>query len=362
MRGWILAGVVTALAAGPQAPTLAQTLAQTEPQTPPSSWCDVSPADAAAALPAALPHLADMLARQPHPLARLHTEGTLPHHGIRDESIAAKRDLPIMRDAALAWRAGVGDAYLALAERYLKAWVATYQPGLNPIDETGFDALIDTYAIIGPQMDTASRDAAKTFLTRWAKAYIASIDGHKIVSISPQAKSWTNNWQSHRIKLITMMAVTLDDDALFADARRLYQAQIAANIGPDGEVSDFAERDALHYVIYDLEPLTQAALVARRRGEDWFSYQSPSGSSLAGAIRWLEPYASGEKPHTEFLHSKTVFDAQRAAAGEPGYSGPFDPKTAGNLMWAASRFDANYLDLARRLKPQAPAYLVLCGQ
>ena len=59
-------------------------------------------------LAAAERHLDD----KPHALAHVHTEGTLPHQGIRDESIEAERDWPLARQAALAWRVSAGARYL----------------------------------------------------------------------------------------------------------------------------------------------------------------------------------------------------------------------------------------------------------
>ncbi|WP_443747214.1 alginate lyase family protein [Asticcacaulis solisilvae] len=324
-------------------------------------WCSVSPAEAAQSLPAVTKRLQPLLDSQPRPMAVMHTEGTLPHQGIRDQSIEARKQLPIMRDAAYAWRAGAGDAYLTLSIRYFNAWAAVYQPNLNPIDETNFDAFFDTYAVIAPRLDPADRTKADAFLRKWGRDIVASVDAHNVVSQSPQAHTWDNNWQSHRVKIITMIAAATGDDALFNDARRLFQAQVAANIKPDGEVIDFAERDALHYVIYDLEPFTQAALAARMRGEDWFHYTSPTGSSVAKGFAWLYPYANGDTPHEEFKHSKVAFDAQRAAAGEKEYSGAFEPARAGNVFWFASAFEPSYLPLAQRLKPEAPLFIAMCG-
>jgi hypothetical protein len=328
--------------------------AQAAPQ-----WCPAQP-DAATLVPITQ-RLTPMLDSQPHPLAHIHTEGTLPHQGIWDESLEAKKDLPVMLDAALAWHAGAGKPYLELSKRYLNAWVTTYQPNLNPIDETDFDALIDTYAIIAPELDAPSNAAARQFLSNWAKAYIADIDAHKPDSQPAPSINWRNNWQSHRVKLVVMMAFALDDPDLIAAAGRIFRAQVDINIHGDGEVLDFAQRDAMHYVIYDLGPLTRAALAARARGEDWYNYQAPGGGSIAKGYAWLRPYAAGEKPHEEFKNSTVKFDAQRAEAGIPGYSGPFDVKNAGEVYWMASKFDPSYAPLAKQLQPQAPAYLALCG-
>ncbi len=43
-------------------------------------------------------------ARAPHPLPVVHTEGTLPHQGIYDESVPSRADLYAMRDLAIAYR------------------------------------------------------------------------------------------------------------------------------------------------------------------------------------------------------------------------------------------------------------------
>ncbi|WP_243697812.1 alginate lyase family protein [Acidomonas methanolica] len=321
-------------------------------------WCPVPPSPAAAALPSILHSLDAARERPPAPLSRLHTEGTLPHQGIYDESIAAKRDLLLMRDAALAWRAGAGNEWLDFVRRYLMAWVATYRPSFNPIDETGFDALIDTYAIIGRSLPPDKRARVREYLHAWATGYIEAIGHHNT------QPTWTNNWQSHRVKLVTMMAVALDDTLLFDAARTLFRAQIAANIAPDGETLDFRERDALHYVVYDLQPMVQAALAARTRGEDWYRWTADDGASLANAkaMAWLLPYASGEKTHEEFVRSTVRFDAIRAQAGLKGYSGPFDPRGAGTLLWLASELDPSLHPLAERLMPRPPPVVILCGQ
>ena len=77
MRLWTIALLAAAL----PVPAAAQTTAD---------WCPVAAADGKAALPALVRDLQPKLDSQPSPLAHVHTEGTLPHHGIRDESIAAE--------------------------------------------------------------------------------------------------------------------------------------------------------------------------------------------------------------------------------------------------------------------------------
>ncbi|MFT3996472.1 MAG: alginate lyase family protein [Asticcacaulis sp.] len=324
-------------------------------------WCPVSPDAAAKSLGPVVKRLSPLLDSQPEPMAYMHTEGTLPGKGIREESLKARRQLPIMRDAAYAWRAGAGDAYYALAERYLTRWVAVYEPSFNPIDETGFDTLIDTYAVLAPKMTPEARETVRAYLAKWTADYIREIENKRIVSESPQATTWNNNWQSHRLKLITMAAVAIDDPELFAQARTLFRRQIEHNLFADGEVRDFKERDALHYVVYSLEPLLQAALAARVRGEDWYRYESPTGSSLIKGVAWLKPYATGEKTHEEFVNSKVKFDAQRLAAGQTEFSGLFKPAKAATIYWLASTFEPEYRALGMSLRPEPPLFFAMCG-
>jgi len=340
MRPTILIGLVLAIGGPAQA----------------GEWCPV-PIEQAQQQIEARPIALPPKNAEPHPLARVHTEGTLPHQGIRDQSLEAERDWPMMLNAALAWRAGVNERHFETARRFLLGWVDTYVPDLNPIDETNLDALIDTYAIIGDRLDGAERTRVAAWLKKWGWDYVASIKN------APKAGGiWTNNWQSHRVKLITMIAAATGDDRLFAEARRLFRAQVAVNLLPDGQVIDFADRDALHYVVYDLEPLLRAALAAQSYGrEDWYRWAAPRGASVARSVAWLTPYATGAKTHEEFVHSKVAFDAQRAAAGVKGFTGAFDTRDAAVTYWSASRFDPALARIAQRLDPNPPPFIALCG-
>jgi hypothetical protein len=151
----------------------------------------------------------------PRALAKLHTEGTLPHEGIYDQSVEAEKDLDLLRDAALAWRATSDDRYLKLVDRLLYAWVTTYQPSFNPIDETHFEGLILAYDMTASALPVKTRNASMAFLTKLASGYIAQIDAQP----RPLKGTFKNNWQSHRIKLIAMAAFTLDNRKMINAAR-----------------------------------------------------------------------------------------------------------------------------------------------
>jgi Alginate lyase len=291
-----------------------------------------------------------------HAVAKVHTEGTLPHEGIYDQSVEAEKDLDLLRDAALAWRATSDDRYLKLVDRLLYAWVTTYQPGYNPIDETHFEGLILAYDMTASALPVKTRNASMAFLTKFANGYIAQIDAQP----RPLTGTFRNNWQSHRIKLIAMAAFTLDNRKMILAAQRLFVEHIGDNIAPDGSVIDFSQRDALHYVTYDLQPLVTAALAARRHNRNWLSEKASNGATLAAALDWLTPYAQGTKTHEEFVHSDVPFDLKRREAGLPGYSGQWDPKNATELFHLAARLDGRYTAVALQLAPTPPAWLAVC--
>ncbi|WP_404338451.1 alginate lyase family protein [Sphingomonas sp. MMS12-HWE2-04] len=285
------------------------------------------------------------IGRRPGAIARLHTEGTLPGKGIRDISLKAKQDQPIVLDLALAWRLTGNRRYLDQAGRYLAAWVNLYQMSFNPIDETDFDKLLLATDLTEADLPPALRAKLDRFWRRMAAGYLDAMD--------TVPKSQMNNWQSHRVKLAMMAAFQTGDAGLIGRARAAFRKQVAANIHPDGSVFDFGERDALHYVTYDLDPLLMAAIAAKTHGEDWYRWQSATGSSLAAAVRWLEPYARGTQTHTEFANSRVAFDRQRAAAGQGEYAPhAWDRGNAVPTFSLAALCDPAWAPLARQLADQ----------
>jgi Alginate lyase len=274
------------------------------------------------------------LDRAPMHVTRIHVEGTMPHQGIYDASIQAMRELGMMRDFALAYRLTGDRRFLAQASRFMDAWVTSYQLSFNPIDESGLDALMLTNDLCREDFSPELKSKVDVFLRRMVDGYLQSIAELK--------KPDSNNWQSLRVKLITMGAFALGDPQLIRAAKEAFEKQIAENVYPDGTVEDFHQRDALHYVTYDLEPLLMAANAAHVHGMDWFHWRSKTGSSLEAAVAWLVPYAEGAKQHEEFVHSGLPFDIQRREAGVPGFSKMWDPKESLATLGLAAALDPQF--------------------
>jgi hypothetical protein len=291
---------------------------------------------------AAILRAAERAANRPsHAMARVHVEGTLPHQGIYDESLEALRDLPAARDLALAGRLSGSTRFTEAAARLAGSWAATYTPSFNPIDETGFDALFIAWDVLPPSARAPHEAAMSRLLYGFAEGYPRQV---------LRGQTATNNWNSHRVKIAALAAFATGNATLIAQARAKFAAQIEANIDASGVTLDFGLRDALHYVVYDLEPLLMSVLAARRHGQDWYG---DSGGRLGKALAWLRPFATGEKQHEEFAHTSIAFDITRRNAGIKGFDGAFQPAVARMLYGMAARIDLAYLPLARALRAAA---------
>ena len=295
------------------------------------------------------------LTSTPRAIAQIHVEGTLPHQGSWDASMEAKKDWPQMRNLAVLWKASHSQAQLQQLSELLVAWATTYQIDYNPIDETDLDGLLDAFIIVRNDLSQDARDSVGRWIRTFGEGYLARMEQ------MPDAKSgiWANNWNSHRVKLASLSAAALADRDMLRRARAQFQAQLSRNIRADGSTLDFEERDAIDYVTYDLEPLLHAALAAQLAGENWYAIKGASGAGLPEALTWLQPYALGQKSHEEFVHSSVKFDAQRRAAGLPGFSGLWDRKKAYIVYRYAALLDKQFQPVSDSL-PAVKGWLAAC--
>lgn len=293
------------------------------------------------------------LDRPPGAIPHAHTEGTLPGKGIREISIKAREDQPIVLNFAIAWRLTGDRRFLDAAGRYLENWADIYQISFNPIDETGFDTLLMATDLTEADLPAPIRAKVDAFWREMAVGYLDAMDAGP--------RNAETNWQSHRVKLATMAAFQTGDAKVIDRAREAYRKQVSVNLYADGSMFDFHERDALHYVTYNLDPLMMAALSARAHGEDWYGWKSPSGASLPHSLDWLAAFAKGERTHIEFANSKIQFDRDRAAAGQKEYAPhPWDVGNGVSTYSLASLVDPKFLalrdDLVKKTGKRPPVW------
>jgi Alginate lyase len=308
------------------------------------------------------------LNRSPNPLPTLHIAGKLPGDPEYVKSQQAAVDLPAMTDLALAYRLSGDRKFLDAATRFIKAWASTYNTALNPIDDQDLYYFFVANDLVNSDLPSDVKALAESFCKRFAQSYVDEVekaplpgspaaDPRNRIYEGPNKPDPTriNNFQSHRLKLGALAAFAAGDDELVQRAHAAYERQTAINIRPDGTVIDFEDRDALHYVVYDLEPLLLAGVAAHSHGQDWYHYKSPTGSCLDDAINWLIPYAEGKKDHQEFVNSRVPFDQTRAKAGVKGFSGPWDPKGSVTVFAYASVLNPRYRTILAEIEAHTGA-------
>lgn len=240
----------------------------------------------------------------PHPIAVVVGEGRLDSDPQMIASTAALKDFPKIQALAWVWLVGQDAKYAEKDKEFILAWARVNRSDGDPINETKFEPLIVAYDIVRSRFAPAERSMVDDWLRERA------------VTLWNDPRHRTENWQSHRLKIVGMIATVIQDNDLWKNVENGYKKQIDSSFLPDGAAIDFGLRDAMHYHLYSVLPLLTLACVAHQRNHDWYDYRSPSGASLERAVEFIGPYAAGQQAQIEFLHSKVKFDGKRAAAGQ----------------------------------------------
>jgi len=282
----------------------------------------------------------------PNPIEKVTSQGLLQGNPAKTASLKAVLDGPKVFALALNYRVYGNKAYLAKAQEYLTAWAKLNQATGDPIDETKLEEFFTGYDLIRNEVSVDQRKEIDAWLETIA---LGEINSKYALPTKSTAK---NNWNSHRIKVIAQVVYTIHADKYRDTVNKLIEQQLNQNLYADGSSYDFAERDALHYHIYTLEPLLKAMIVVNRAtGKNYYAVQSPTTSSVEKSVQFLLPYVTGEKTHGEFANSKVKFDRDRAANGEKGYVAghPFNPKNGIVVLSLASYFDPSLMKVIHQV-------------
>ena len=275
------------------------------------------------------------LTRALHVREVVHTQGLLPHEGDRDASVLAQQDWQQTLVQALAFRVSSTSAYADKAVAYIAGWLPAYRSSSNPVDEAGLVQFLFGLDLVREHLSAELTARIPAFGAQLAAAYLTP--ARRVGDDS----TLLNNWQSHRVKLATAGAYLSGDRRWIDAARAAFIGHVRQNVRDDGSTYDFAQRDAMHYVVFNLEPLLMAASMAVAHGHDWYGAPEIRGR-LASALNWLAPFARGERQHEEFVHSTVKFDARRAAANVKGYAGLWQRNEAADLYRIASHLDPQF--------------------
>lgn len=283
---------------------------------------------------------------QPNPIDTIRTEGLLKGNPKKERTSAALRDMYKMFALALEYKINSDKKYLYKSTEFLKAWAKINQPNGDPIDDTNLDKAIEAYDLISSDLSTADRTLITDWLSHTALAEINSKRMNRNVGTG------VNNWNAHRLKIVGEIGYALNNQDFIKWTTDRLKKHIEVNLNADGTSLDFMERDAMHYHIYDLEPMLKLALIIKRAGgENFYTYQSPKGSSIKKSIDWLIPYIKGEKQHEEYVNTTVKFDRDRAKNNETGFTAGtmFKPNLALPVLKLSVYFDKSQSALLARV-------------
>lgn len=287
------------------------------------------------------------LSAEPDPIHHILSEGRLKNDPDKIRTGQSMRDMAKLHALGYAF-AVTGDAkYAAKARGFLTAWAEVNESRGDPIDDTSLDTPIICYDLVRSTCGNADRQAIEKWLRQVAEA--------EVRSAHDRPSSTKNNWQSHRLKIVGLVGLLLDDRKLIDWAIAAYKEHVDHALNADGSSLDFYQRDALHYHCYDLEPLITLAIAARQHGgvkDDLYTYTGAKGGSVAKSVRFLIPYCDGSKTHAEFVNSKVAFDRKRAESGDARYKAgtPFDPKLGVQTLELAAYFEPSFVELICKIE------------
>ncbi|MGN6369506.1 MAG: alginate lyase family protein [Phycisphaerae bacterium] len=299
----------------------------------------------------------DALHDAPNPIKTIVSEGHLGSDPDRIRTYQSLPDIDKINALHYAWVVTLDEKYFTKLREFLLAWASVNVSQGNPINDTKLEPLIYAYADARKSLSPDDRRV----INRWCSTMAHAL----IDAMAQRPDTLVINWQSHRLKMIGLVAFLLHDDQLTSFAIDGYRKQLRDNLRPDGASIDFEVRDALHYHCYDLEPLLSLAIAADQHGIDLYHEQSPAGASLPKSVAFLLPFCDGSKPHPEFVHSTVDFDRQRAASGDRMYQAgrAFDPHMATHTLELAAYFDPSLVPLLARIThashPRYPTWQIV---
>lgn len=301
----------------------------------------------------------DFLAQTPNPVDTIRTEGLLRGNPKKERTSIALRDMNKMYTLALQFKISGDKKYLAKANEFLLAWAKVNQPNGDPIDDTNLDKAIEAYDLIKEEIPTKD----KILITTWLKATaLAEVNSKRM---NRNQGTGINNWNAHRLKVVGEIGYALNDQEFISWTIDRFKKHIGINLNEDGTSLDFKERDAMHYHIYDLEPMLRLALLIKRAGgENFYTYKSPKGSSIKKSVDWLTPYIKGEKQHEEYVNTTVKFDKDRGNNNEPGFAPGtmFKPILALPVLKLSVYFDSTQLDLLKTLNKHRKDWQMLIDE
>ncbi|GGD00863.1 alginate lyase family protein [Aquisalinus flavus] len=239
----------------------------------------------------------------------------------RTRSGALADDVPTL--ALAAYFTG-DERYAAHAERLLRTWFVDEATRMNPdlryaqaipgrVDGRGI-GIIDTHRYIDivdavllleaiGMLDEETVSGMRGWFDAYADWLVTSENGQEERGEENNHGTWYD---------AQLMAFSLFSHDC-AEAQRAFNhtlARIAAQIDSDGSMPHEKDRTrSFHYHSFNLEAFLIVARLGEHLGADMYTYQSPEGSSLIGAISFMAKYAGREQEWPWQQIGEPAFDA-----------------------------------------------------
>lgn len=287
----------------------------------------------------------------PRPLAEIFYEGIVDTDPRRISTVQSLYDMDKLAVLTQAYAFSGEAAYHEKAKEIILAWVRTFKPTGNTINENKLEPVFFGYGTMRDSFSASEKGIIETWMRQ-----IAEKESTRYQNIDKPGAA-KDNWHSKRVKIVGTIGILLNDKNFIDYGTNGYKLYIADGLYADGTSNDLKHRDALSYHASGLQPLLIMAAIAQTRGinlpdGDFYTYVAPNGASMRKSVEYVVPFANGVLTREEWKNTLAELDRQRAAAGisyyKPGK--PFDPKSAVGLLEAASWFDPTLVRLVSMLK------------
>jgi hypothetical protein len=243
---------------------------------------------------------------------------------------------------ALAYALSGHEPYAEHAALLLRAWFIDSRTRMNPnlnfgqfvpgrndgraegiIETRGLMPVVDAVGLLAGAPAWTGEDTEG--MRSWFRGYLAWLRESSLGQAESNARNNHGSWYDAQV---ATYALFVGDDRLAREVlMSVGQRRVARQVEPDGrQPLELGRTKAFGYSLMNLEGLVTLAVLGDRVGVDLWQFRSPDGRSIRGALDWLIPYATGEKPWpyeqiAEMGAARMIPLLRRAARAyhEPGY-------------------------------------------
>jgi hypothetical protein len=206
------------------------------------------------------------------------------------------------------------EEYAARATLLLRTWFLDPASRMNPnlnfaqavlgvnngreegvLEARGLPAIGDAIHLLAGSASWTKAD--QEGMTQWFTAYLAWLQTSKNGQQEAAAKNNHGSWFDEQLAGIAYFLGRNDLARQVVESAR--QRRIDGQIQADGKQPlELARTKSFSYSVFNLAALMQLAQIGDKVGVDLWTYRSPAGGSLQGALDYLLPYLTGKQEWT----------------------------------------------------------------